>query len=143
MSHPWPTIDKSHERAEGGLPESLSNLAQRSPELVLRTICGSEGSDFTLDLEQWRRRHWMQARKSTPRRQSQLVGSTAKRSLNDLVGGTVVILLSAAPGGSVLGTRGQRILRRFMGLILAAVGAEILLAGVHTFVPARREFAMQ
>jgi hypothetical protein len=36
VSHPWPTTDKSHERAEGGLPESFSDLAQRSPELVLR-----------------------------------------------------------------------------------------------------------
>jgi len=46
-----------------------------------------------------------------------------------------MILLSAARLGSLLGTRGQRILLRFMGLILAAVGAEVLLAGVYTFVP--------
>lgn len=46
-----------------------------------------------------------------------------------------VILLSAARLGGLLGTRGQRILLRFMGLILAAVGAEVLLAGVYTFVP--------
>ena len=53
-----------------------------------------------------------------------------------VVGATVaVILLSAARVGGALGTRGQRILLRFMGLILAAVGAEILLAGVYTFVP--------
>ncbi len=36
MSHPWPKIDRSHERAEYGLPESFSDLAQRPPELVLR-----------------------------------------------------------------------------------------------------------
>jgi multiple antibiotic resistance protein len=53
-----------------------------------------------------------------------------------VVGATIaVVLLSAARVGSLLGTRGQRILLRFMGLILAAVGAEILLAGVYTFVP--------
>jgi multiple antibiotic resistance protein len=46
-----------------------------------------------------------------------------------------VILLSASRLGTLLGIRGQRILLRFMGLILAAVGAEILLAGVYTFVP--------
>jgi multiple antibiotic resistance protein len=46
-----------------------------------------------------------------------------------------IILVSAARLGSLIGTRGQRILLRFMGLILAAVGAEILLAGVYTFVP--------
>jgi multiple antibiotic resistance protein len=45
------------------------------------------------------------------------------------------ILLSASRLGALLGIRGQRILLRFMGLILAAVGAEILLAGVYTFVP--------
>lgn len=45
------------------------------------------------------------------------------------------ILTSAARFGSVIGSRGQGILLRFMGLILAAVGAELLLAGVYTFVP--------
>lgn len=53
-----------------------------------------------------------------------------------LVGATIAfILLSASRLGTVLGMRGQRIFLRFMGLILAAVGAEILLAGVYTFVP--------
>lgn len=53
-----------------------------------------------------------------------------------LVGATIaIILLSASRLGSALGTRGQRILLRFMGLTLAAVGAEVLLAGVYTFVP--------
>jgi multiple antibiotic resistance protein len=53
-----------------------------------------------------------------------------------MVGITIgIILVSAARLGSLLGARGQRILLRFMGLILAAVGAEILLAGVYTFVP--------
>lgn len=53
-----------------------------------------------------------------------------------MVGVTIgIILLSAARLGSLLGARGQRILLRFMGLILAAVGAEVLLAGVYTFVP--------
>jgi multiple antibiotic resistance protein len=45
------------------------------------------------------------------------------------------VLLFANRVGGVIGSRGQRILLRFMGLILAAVGAEILLAGVYTFVP--------
>lgn len=53
-----------------------------------------------------------------------------------MVGATIAItLVSASRLGSLLGTRGQRILLRFMGLILAAVGAEVLLAGVYTFVP--------
>jgi multiple antibiotic resistance protein len=53
-----------------------------------------------------------------------------------MVGTTVgLILVSAARLGRLIGSRGQRILLRFMGLILAAVGAEILLAGVYTFVP--------
>jgi small neutral amino acid transporter SnatA (MarC family) len=39
--------------------------------------------------------------------------------------------------GSVIGSRGQRILLRFMGLLLAAVGAEVLLAAIDTYVPAR------
>ncbi len=53
-----------------------------------------------------------------------------------LVGATIaLILLSASRLGALLGVRGQRILLRFMGLILAAVGAEVLLAGVYTFVP--------
>ena len=52
------------------------------------------------------------------------------------VGVTIgIILLLGARLGSLLGARGQRILLRFMGLILAAVGAEVLLAGVYTFVP--------
>lgn len=46
-----------------------------------------------------------------------------------------LILASAGRLGSLIGARGQRIFLRFMGLILAAVGAEILLAGVYTFVP--------
>lgn len=51
--------------------------------------------------------------------------------------GTVIgiILASAVRLGSLIGHRGQGILLRFMGLILAAVGAEVLLAGVYTFVP--------
>lgn len=51
--------------------------------------------------------------------------------------GTVIgiILASAVRLGSLIGPRGQGILLRFMGLILAAVGAEVLLAGVYTFVP--------
>ena len=53
-----------------------------------------------------------------------------------IVGATIgIILLSAARVGGAIGSRGQRILLRFMGLILAAVGAEILLAGLYTFVP--------
>jgi multiple antibiotic resistance protein len=53
-----------------------------------------------------------------------------------IVGATIgIILLSAARVGRAIGSRGQRILLRFMGLILAAVGAEILLAGLYTFVP--------
>lgn len=53
-----------------------------------------------------------------------------------VVGTTIaLILLSASRLGGLLGVRGQRILLRFMGLILAAIGAEILLAGVYTFVP--------
>ncbi|HJU87377.1 MAG TPA: MarC family protein [Gemmatimonadota bacterium] len=47
----------------------------------------------------------------------------------------LVILLFGDRVGALIGYRGQRILLRFMGLILAAVGAEILLAGVYTFVP--------
>ena len=46
-----------------------------------------------------------------------------------------IVLATAARLGNVIGSRGQRILLRFMGLILAAVGAQILLAGVYTFVP--------
>ncbi len=51
--------------------------------------------------------------------------------------GTVIllVLLSANRVARLMGDRGQRILLRFMGLILAAVGAEVLLAGVYTFVP--------
>lgn len=52
------------------------------------------------------------------------------------VGATIgIILISAARLGNMIGSRGQRILLRFMGLILAAAGAEILLSGVYTFVP--------
>jgi multiple antibiotic resistance protein len=52
------------------------------------------------------------------------------------VGATIgIILASAARLANLVGSRGQRILLRFMGLILAAVGAEVLLAGVYTFVP--------
>ena len=52
------------------------------------------------------------------------------------VGATIgVILTSAARLGRLIGSRGQRILLRFMGLILAAVGAEVLLAGVYTLAP--------
>ena len=47
------------------------------------------------------------------------------------------VLLSAHRVARLIGSRGQRILLRFMGLILASVGAEILLAGVYTFVPPR------
>jgi multiple antibiotic resistance protein len=46
-----------------------------------------------------------------------------------------IVLGTAARLGSVIGVRGQRILLRFMGLILAAVGAEVLLAGIYTLVP--------
>ena len=53
-----------------------------------------------------------------------------------VVGGTIgITLASAGRLGRLIGRRGQRILLRFMGLILAAVGAEVLLAGVYTFVP--------
>jgi multiple antibiotic resistance protein len=53
-----------------------------------------------------------------------------------LVGVTIgIVLISAARLGRLIGLRGQRILLRFMGLILAAVGAEVLLAGVYTYVP--------
>ena len=52
------------------------------------------------------------------------------------VGATIgIILVSAARLKSLIGSRAQRILLRFMGLILAAIGAEVLLAGVYTFVP--------
>jgi small neutral amino acid transporter SnatA (MarC family) len=46
-----------------------------------------------------------------------------------------VSLASASRLGRVIGYRGQRILLRFMGLILAAVGAEVLLTGIFTFMP--------
>lgn len=46
-------------------------------------------------------------------------------------------LLSANHLSGFIGYRAQRILLRFMGLILAAVGAEVLLEGVYTFVPRR------
>jgi small neutral amino acid transporter SnatA (MarC family) len=48
--------------------------------------------------------------------------------------GIAVVLVSATRVARLLGSRGQRILLRFMGLILAAVGAQLLLAGVHSFV---------
>jgi multiple antibiotic resistance protein len=44
-------------------------------------------------------------------------------------------LASASFLGRLIGRRGQRIFLRFMGLILAAVGAEVLLSGIHTFAP--------
>lgn len=47
----------------------------------------------------------------------------------------LVVLVSANRVGHVIGQRGQRILLRFMGLILAAVGAEVLLSGIYTFSP--------
>jgi multiple antibiotic resistance protein len=46
-----------------------------------------------------------------------------------------VSLASASRLGRVIDYRGQRILLRFMGLILAAVGAEVLLTGISTFMP--------
>jgi multiple antibiotic resistance protein len=46
-----------------------------------------------------------------------------------------VVLASGARLGGLIGYRGQRIFLRFMGLILAAVGAEVLLLGIHTFAP--------
>lgn len=53
-----------------------------------------------------------------------------------VVGAAIGVVLACAPRrGRMIGYRGQRILLRFMGLILAAVGAEVLLAGIHTFVP--------
>lgn len=53
-----------------------------------------------------------------------------------VVGAAIGAVLACAPWlGRLIGSRGQRILLRFMGLILAAVGAEVLLAGVNTFVP--------
>jgi len=53
-----------------------------------------------------------------------------------VVGAAIGITLAcAARLGRLIGYRGQRILLRFMGLILAAVGAEVLLAGIYTFVP--------
>ena len=55
-----------------------------------------------------------------------------------MVGAIVLVVLwSAHRVGALIGYRGQGILLRFMGLILAAVGAEVLLAGVYTFVPQR------
>jgi multiple antibiotic resistance protein len=45
-----------------------------------------------------------------------------------------VILASATRLAGLVGYRGQRILLRFMGLILAAVGAQLLLSGVYSFV---------
>jgi multiple antibiotic resistance protein len=52
------------------------------------------------------------------------------------VGAAILTVLSSANHvGGVIGARGQRILLRFMGLILAAVGAEVLLAGIFSYVP--------
>ncbi len=49
---------------------------------------------------------------------------------------TTLIVLSSADWVSLkIGRRGQRIFLRFMGLILAAVGAQILLSGLHSFTP--------
>jgi len=48
---------------------------------------------------------------------------------------TLMILSSADWVSSKIGRRGQRIFLRFMGLILAAVGAQILLSGLHGFTP--------
>lgn len=49
---------------------------------------------------------------------------------------TLLTLSSAAWLGRRIGQRGQRIFLRFMGLILAAVGAQVLLSGLHAFRPA-------
>jgi len=55
-----------------------------------------------------------------------------------IVGAAIAVALASATRlGRVIGHRGQRILLRFMGLILAAVGAEVLLSGIYTFVPRR------
>jgi small neutral amino acid transporter SnatA (MarC family) len=55
-----------------------------------------------------------------------------------VAGAAVLVVLSFASRiGGLIGHRGQRMLLRFMGLILAAVGAEVLLAGVYTFRPQR------
>ena len=52
------------------------------------------------------------------------------------VGAAIALVLASATRlGSLLGSRGQRILLRLMGLILAAVGAELLLAGVTSYAP--------
>jgi multiple antibiotic resistance protein len=53
-----------------------------------------------------------------------------------VVGAAISATLAAAPRlGRLVGHRGQRILLRFMGLILAAVGAEVRLSGIYTFAP--------
>ena len=55
-----------------------------------------------------------------------------------VVGAAIAVALASANRlGLVIGDRGQRILLRFMGLILAAVGAEVLLSGIYTFDPQR------
>jgi multiple antibiotic resistance protein len=46
---------------------------------------------------------------------------------------TFVILSSAGWMARKVGRRGQGIFLRFMGLILAAVGAQVLLSGLHSF----------
>jgi multiple antibiotic resistance protein len=53
--------------------------------------------------------------------------------------GVIVLLTLCASGwlGERIGPQGQRIFLRFMGRILAAVGAEMALSGVHTFGPSR------
>jgi multiple antibiotic resistance protein len=48
---------------------------------------------------------------------------------------TLVVFSSADWVSKKVGRRGQHIFLRFMGLILAAVGAQILLTGLHNFVP--------
>jgi multiple antibiotic resistance protein len=50
----------------------------------------------------------------------------------------VIILVTLSSAGWVsknVGRRGQRIFLRFMGLILAAVGAQVLLSGLYSFRP--------
>jgi len=48
---------------------------------------------------------------------------------------TFVTLSSAGWVSKNVGRRGQRIFLRFMGLILAAVGAQVLLSGLYSFRP--------
>jgi multiple antibiotic resistance protein len=53
--------------------------------------------------------------------------------------GVIVLLTLRSSGwlGERIGPQEQRIFLRFMGLILAAVGAKMALLGVHTFGPSR------